>query len=118
DRAAAEIHDARREPGTRHPARASTAERRLTLHCPTIENDPFMKTRADAIALDRDDPLAHLRDRFALTPDVIYLDGNSLGVPPVAAAARAQEVISREWTEGLIRSWNAAGWFALPRRLG
>lgn len=77
-----------------------------------------MKTRADALTLDRDDPLAHLRDRFALTPDVIYLDGNSLGVPPVAAAARAQAVIAKEWTEGLIRSWNSAGWFALPRRLG
>ncbi|WP_206953874.1 kynureninase [Trinickia acidisoli] len=77
-----------------------------------------MKTRAEAIALDRDDPLAPLRDRFALAPDVIYLDGNSLGVPPAAAAARAQAVIAREWTEGLIRSWNAAGWFALPRRLG
>jgi kynureninase len=77
-----------------------------------------MKTRADAISLDGDDPLAHLRDRFALTPGVIYLDGNSLGVPPVAAAARAQAVIAHEWTEGLIRSWNSAGWFALPRRLG
>ncbi|PMS17397.1 kynureninase [Trinickia dabaoshanensis] len=77
-----------------------------------------MKTRADALALDRDDPLAPLRDRFALTPDVIYLDGNSLGVPPAAAAARAQAVIAKEWTQGLIRSWNTAGWFALPRRLG
>ena len=77
-----------------------------------------MKTRADAIALDRDDPLAHLRQRFALAPDVIYLDGNSLGVPPVAASARAQTVIAHEWADGLIRSWNAAGWFALPRRLG
>ena len=77
-----------------------------------------MKTRADALALDRDDPLSPLRARFALAQDVIYLDGNSLGVPPVAAAARAQAVIAQEWTEGLIRSWNAAGWFALPRRLG
>jgi kynureninase len=77
-----------------------------------------MKTRNDAVALDRDDPLAPLRERFSLAPGVIYLDGNSLGVPPVAAAARAQAVIAREWTEGLIRSWNAAGWFALPRRLG
>lgn len=77
-----------------------------------------MKTRDDAIALDRDDPLAPLRDRFALAPGLIYLDGNSLGVPPVAAASRAQAVIGHEWAEGLIRSWNAAGWFALPRRLG
>ena len=77
-----------------------------------------MKHRDEALALDRDDPLAHLRDAFALAPDTIYLDGNSLGVPPKAAAARAQAVIGGEWGEGLIRSWNTAGWFALPRRLG
>jgi kynureninase len=77
-----------------------------------------MKTREEALALDRDDPLAHLRDQFALHPGVIYLDGNSLGAPPAAAAARAQAVICSEWGEGLIRSWNTAGWFALPRRLG
>jgi kynureninase len=49
---------------------------------------------------------------------VIYLDGNSLGAQPRASAARAQQVIGAEWGEGLIRSWNTAGWFALPRRLG
>ncbi|SAK50446.1 kynureninase [Caballeronia arationis] len=74
--------------------------------------------RDDAAALDRDDPLRTLRDQFALQSDVIYLDGNSLGVPPKAAAARAAAVIAGEWGEGLIRSWNTAGWFALPKRLG
>ncbi|AIO65464.1 kynureninase [Burkholderia oklahomensis] len=77
-----------------------------------------MKTREEALALDRDDPLASLRDQFALPDGVIYLDGNSLGAQPRAAAARAQQVIGAEWGEGLIRSWNTAGWFALPRRLG
>ncbi|WP_323121118.1 kynureninase [Burkholderia alba] len=77
-----------------------------------------MKTREDALALDRDDPLAPLRERFALPDGVIYLDGNSLGAQPRAAAARAQQVIGAEWGDGLIRSWNKAGWFALPRRLG
>lgn len=77
-----------------------------------------MKTRDEALALDRSDPLAHLRSRFALDAQTIYLDGNSLGVPPVAAAARARAVIDDEWRGGLIRSWNGAGWFALPRRLG
>jgi kynureninase len=77
-----------------------------------------MKHRDEALALDRDDPLARLRDQFALHDDVIYLDGNSLGVPPKAAAARAAAVIDGEWGEGLIRSWNTAGWFALPKRLG
>ncbi|GAA5249131.1 hypothetical protein BMMON3_15940 [Burkholderia mallei] len=77
-----------------------------------------MKTREEALALDRDDPLAPLREQFALPAGVIYLDGNSLGAQPRAAAARAQQVIGAEWGEGLIRSWNTAGWFALPRRLG
>ncbi|WP_250479446.1 MULTISPECIES: kynureninase [unclassified Caballeronia] len=77
-----------------------------------------MKHRNEAAALDRDDPLGALRDQFALADGVIYLDGNSLGVPPKAAAARAADVIAAEWGEGLIRSWNTAGWFALPKRLG
>ncbi len=77
-----------------------------------------MKNREDALALDRDDPLAPLRAQFTLNPGVIYLDGNSLGAPPAAAATRAQAVIGSEWTNGLIRSWNSAGWFELPRRLG
>ncbi|KVV41051.1 kynureninase [Burkholderia ubonensis] len=78
----------------------------------------MIKTREDALALDRDDPLAPLRDQFALPDGVIYLDGNSLGAQPRASAARAQQVIGAEWGDGLIRSWNTAGWFALPRRLG
>jgi kynureninase len=77
-----------------------------------------MKHREEALALDRDDPIGHLRQQFALNPEVIYLDGNSLGAPPAAAAARAQAVIGSEWAGGLIRSWNSAGWFELPRRLG
>src|SRR5262245_57756247 len=77
-----------------------------------------MQHRDEAAALDRDDPLHGLREQFALADGVIYLDGNSLGVPPKAAAARAAGVIGAEWGEGLIRSWNTAGWFALPKRLG
>ncbi|BBP97216.1 kynureninase [Burkholderia sp. SFA1] len=80
--------------------------------------DFSMKHRDEAVSLDRDDPLFALRDQFALADGVIYLDGNSLGVPPKAAAARAADVIRAEWGEGLIRSWNTAGWFALPKRLG
>lgn len=75
-------------------------------------------TRDDCLALDRADPLAALRNAFALPPDTIYLDGNSLGAQPRAALQRAQELIAHEWGAGLIRSWNTAGWFALPLRLG
>ena len=77
-----------------------------------------MTTRNDALARDADDPLAALRDQFDLPPQVIYLDGNSLGARPKAALARAQHVIAHEWGHDLIRSWNSAGWFDLPHRLG
>jgi kynureninase len=53
-----------------------------------------------------------------LLEGVIYLDGNSLGVLPKTAAARVAEVITKEWGQDLIRSWNSAGWFNLPQRLG
>ena len=74
--------------------------------------------RAACAALDRADPLAPLRDRFDLPEGMIYLDGNSLGAMPKGAAARAQDVVTREWGIDLIKSWNSAGWFDLPVRLG
>ena len=77
-----------------------------------------MKTRQDCLALDATDSLAPLRPLFDLPAGVIYLDGNSLGARPKSALARAQQVIAAEWGDGLIRSWNTAGWFDLPKRLG
>jgi kynureninase len=75
-------------------------------------------SRDDCLALDAADPLAPLRERFDLPEDLIYLDGNSLGARPRTAAARVQEVVAREWGQDLIRSWNSAGWFDMPKRLG
>ncbi|MCA1855135.1 kynureninase [Massilia oculi] len=75
-------------------------------------------TRADCLARDARDPLRALRARFELPPGIIYLDGNSLGARPKAALARAQEVVAQEWGQDLIKSWNSAGWFDLPKRLG
>jgi kynureninase len=85
-----------------------------------IPASPFAAAdpRAACQALDAADPLAPLRARFDLPPGVIYLDGNSLGARPRAALERAQQVVAREWGHDLIRSWNDAGWFALPKRLG
>ncbi|MBV8664920.1 MAG: kynureninase [Burkholderiaceae bacterium] len=74
--------------------------------------------RESCQALDLADELAPLRDAFHLPEKVIYLDGNSLGARPKAALARAQEVVAQEWGQDLIRSWNKAGWFDLPARLG
>ena len=75
-------------------------------------------TRDDALALDATDPLAPLRAQFDIPEHLIYLDGNSLGVLPRATAARVAQVVAQEWGEGLIGSWNAAGWMALPQRIG
>ncbi|RJG15295.1 kynureninase [Massilia cavernae] len=77
-----------------------------------------MHTRNDCVALDARDALAPLRAHFDLPEGVIYLDGNSLGARPKSALTRAEDVIVREWGTGLIRSWNSAGWFELPKRLG
>jgi kynureninase len=69
-------------------------------------------------ALDAADPLAPLRARFHRTdPDLIYLDGNSLGRLPAASSSLAAEMVEQQWGERLIRSWNE-GWFELPERVG
>ena len=75
-------------------------------------------TREQFAALDAADPLAPLRQLFELPPEVIYLDGNSLGALPKATADRVQRTVRDEWGRGLITSWNHAGWIDLPGRLG
>jgi len=70
------------------------------------------------LRLDEQDPLAPLRQQFSLPEGVIYLDGATPLARPVAAAERARQVIEQEWGEGLIRSWNTAGWRDLSQRLG
>ncbi|WP_086737306.1 kynureninase [Erythrobacter colymbi] len=71
-----------------------------------------------AADFDAADPLASYRERFILPEGVIYLDGNSLGALPKATPGRVQEVVEREWGEGLIRSWNTASWFDMATRIG
>ncbi|MBV8650476.1 MAG: kynureninase, partial [Alphaproteobacteria bacterium] len=75
-------------------------------------------SREDAVALDHADPLAGLRDRFALPDGVIYLDGNSLGALPKAAASRIAGVVETEWGRDLIRSWTRHSWIDMPLRIG
>ena len=76
-----------------------------------------MISRRSLEQLDRDDPLASFRDRFVLPPGIIYLDGNSLGPLPRATSARIARLVERERGEGLIRSWNDAGWIDLASRV-
>jgi kynureninase len=74
--------------------------------------------RAGALALDRADALAPLRERFRLPEGLIYFDGNSLGALPIGVAARVADVIEREWGTDLIASWNTNGWMAASGRIG
>jgi kynureninase len=70
-----------------------------------------------AASLDAEDPLASLRDAFVRDdPELIYLDGNSLGRLPKASAERITQVVREEWGAGLIRSWS--DWIDLPARAG
>jgi len=77
-----------------------------------------MITRDDCARRDAADALAPLRDQFTLPEGVIYVDGNSLGALPRATPARVAAAVQSEWGEGLIRSWNDAGWITLPQRVG
>lgn len=67
---------------------------------------------------DAGDPLRDFRQRFDLPPDVVYLDGNSLGALPSATRQRIAHVVAQEWGAGLIRSWNDCDWIGAPRRVG
>jgi kynureninase len=73
-------------------------------------------TRAAALALDAVDELAEWRERFVTPDELIYLDGNSLGMAPRAALDRLAGVAAGEWAHGLIRSWDH--WVDLPARVG
>jgi len=77
-----------------------------------------MTSREACVARDNADPLRGFRDRFVLPDGLIYLDGNSLGPMPRAAAGILNRTIEQEWGQDLIRSWNSAGWFDMPVRLG
>ena len=55
---------------------------------------------------------------FHLPAGVTYLDGNSLGPLPRAAAARVAQTITAEWGQMLITGWTKAGWMDQPLRVG
>ena len=72
----------------------------------------------EAVARDERNPLLDQRDAFVVDdPDLLYLDGNSLGRLPVAALDDVQDTARRQWGDRLIRSWNE-GWWEQQLRLG
>ncbi len=77
--------------------------------------EPF---HSRAVALDRADRLAALRDEFLPAEGVIaYLDGNSLGRPLRVTAERTAAFIREVWGTRLIRAWEE-GWMDLPTVVG
>jgi kynureninase len=68
--------------------------------------------------LDAQDELASFRDEFVIDdPNLIYLDGNSLGRLPKRTVNVMRNTIEQEWGKRLIRAWND-GWINTPTELG
>jgi kynureninase len=83
-----------------------------------VERKPFEPGLDYARELDAADELAAFRDAFVLAdPDLIYLDGNSLGRLPRRTSERLSRLVEVEWGRDLIRGWNA-GWVEAPARVG
>jgi kynureninase len=71
-----------------------------------------------AIQLDKQDSLADFRNRFYIAdPNLIYLDGNSLGRLPLDTIPHIKEQVENRWGESLIMGWNE-DWYEKPRTLG
>src|SRR6185295_14757279 len=68
-----------------------------------LSGDPMQLTRANCVELDRQDLLAPQRERFTV---------------PKGVAERLVRMVEDEWGRGLIRSWNAAGWYDSSLRIG
>src|SRR5690606_36224289 len=81
------------------------------------DRSPTEALHARAAELDAADPLARWRDEFHIAdPDLAYLDGNSLGMPPRRTLDRVTAVMHDQWGRDLIRSWDH--WVDLPRQVG
>ena len=75
-----------------------------------------MSERERAERLDAEDPLAGFRERFVIEdPELIYLDGNSLGRLPQATRDRTNALLD-QWGGELVRGWDE--WIELPERVG
>ena len=78
-----------------------------------------MFNRRDAEQLDADDPLGRWRDEFVIPdPDLIYLDGNSLGRTPRRTVTAVRRVLEEQWAGDLISSWWDHGWLDLTLAVG
>lgn len=80
---------------------------------------PLATEKEYALRLDAADPLAAFRGRFYIPENMIYLDGNSLGLMS-AEAEQGIAQIMKEWRGKGIGGWleGAPPWFYLAEELG
>ncbi len=82
------------------------------------EMKPFSTGPEFALQADLTDPLNVFRERFYFPdPQLIYLDGNSLGPLLKKTAEKIEEFTRAQWGEKLIESWNDY-WYDLPEKVG
>ncbi len=74
--------------------------------------------RGEAEALDSHDLLGHARELFDLPDGKTYLVGHSLGPATHSALDELERTASGHWRNELVKAWNSAGWFDLPRTVG
>jgi kynureninase len=84
----------------------------------SVAAEPLPPTdRRYAEQLDAVDPLSEFVEESIVTdPDMLYLDGNSLGRLTQQTRRRLLQVVDHEWAGGLVRSWET--WIDLPTRVG
>ncbi|HEX2705464.1 MAG TPA: kynureninase [Candidatus Lustribacter sp.] len=73
---------------------------------------------ARAAQLDAVHDATDRRSAFSLPADVVYLDGNSLGALPAAVPEVVQRLVTQQWGDRLVRSWNEHDWWGAPERVG
>ena len=63
--------------------------------------------REYALALDKNDPLAHFKSQFVITdPEMCYLDGNSLGRLPKSTITAITDFMNKEWGPEVVTGWS------------
>jgi len=83
-----------------------------------VENRQLDPRFMYAQRLDAKDDLASFRNAFLFAePDLIYMDGNSLGRLPRRVIHRVQKAVELGWGRDLIRGWNT-DWYEAPIRVG
>lgn len=82
-------------------------------------DERFAAFRSRACEMDRWDPLKSFRELFHIPSGTVYMDGNSLGLPPKAAGDALAKTFG-EWRDLAIGGWleGTPPWFHLAEEAG